>query len=167
MDLFYSGYDATFKTAVANYYPALDWRLLKSQAFQESRFKADAVSPVGAQGVMQIMPGTWSDLVSRGQASGDPFNAVDSIYAGVQYLKAMVDQWTAPRPDMDRLALALASYNAGLGNLLKAQTNQGNPALYADIVKGLQDVTGPANSNETRTYVQLILSYYNRLITGR
>lgn len=156
--------DEHFRRAAELHMPQTDWRWIKAQAFQESRFDPQAVSPVGAQGIMQIMPGTWGDLVKQGKASGDPFNAEDSIDAGVWYLSSLYSQWTAPRPAIDRLALSFASYNAGLGNILSAQRNAGGANSYNKIIKGLKAVTGPNNSHETITYVNRIFGYYNELV---
>lgn len=69
----------------------------------ESGFDNQAVSRAGAQGLMQIMPGTQRDL-----GLNAPFEAEDNIEAGIRYLKMLMDRF----PD---LSLALAAYNAGPG----------------------------------------------------
>ena len=63
--------------------------------------------------------------------------------------------WSSPRPAYDRHLLAMASYNAGFGNLLKAQRACGGGVLYAEIIACLPQITGH-HSNETITYVQRI-----------
>lgn len=73
----------------------------------ESNYNSHAVSPVGAQGLMQLMPGTARDLGVR-----DSFNAEENIRAGVKYLKDLQELYKDDR-------LALAAYNAGAGAVNK------------------------------------------------
>lgn len=136
-----------------------DWRILKAQAFQESSFNPLATSPAGAQGLMQFMPDTWARF-----GSGDPYDAENSIIAAVDYTNYLYNQWKWPRPEIDRICLALASYNAGLGNILKAQKLSGNKSLYSEIIQHLPEVTGQ-HSKETRDYVVKILGYWCSEVT--
>ena len=67
--------------------------------------------------------------------------------------------WSAPRPWQDRHKLALASYNAGFGNLLAAQRACGWPNLYEQIVACLPEITG-RYARETLDYAPRIWRWW-------
>lgn len=160
-----SRYDSLIEEAVGRWWPrGTDWLWWKSQLYQESRLDAAAVSPVGARGLAQFMPGTWADIAPRlGYAGVSPHTARPAIQAGAYYMARLNAQWSSPRTITDRWDLARASYNAGLGNLLKAQKACGSPAPYAEIIACLPAITG-ANSVETVTYVDRIHRWYRQLL---
>ena len=82
---------------------SVDPALVREVARQESGFHACAVSPKGAQGLMQLMPTTQAQLDVR-----DPFNPQESLSAGAKLLKQLLDRYQGD------LALALSAYNAGM-----------------------------------------------------
>ena len=73
----------------------------------ESNGNAHAVSPRGALGLMQIMPGTWVELSARYDLGIDPLDPHANILAGAAYLREMLDRFG--------LVGFLAAYNAGPG----------------------------------------------------
>jgi hypothetical protein len=75
---------------------------------QESHFSSRIVSPKGARGLMQLMPGTSARFGVR-----HPFNPAENISGGTRYLKQLFDQFNG------RVDLVLASYNAGEGAVIK------------------------------------------------
>jgi len=79
---------------------------------KESRFHTRAVSPKGALGLMQLMPGTARRLGVR-----KPFDAAENIRAGTQYMRELMDLFGG------KVDLVLASYNAGEGAVLKYGRN--------------------------------------------
>lgn len=91
---------------------ALVGGLLKTET---GNWDPTAVSPVGAEGLGQFMPGTWQDYGE----GGDPFNPEDSIDATGRYLRDLQDM-VAPvaTTDQERIEFTLAAYNAGPGAVL-------------------------------------------------
>ena len=65
-------FDKEIESAVKRFSPGRDPDLLKAQLWQESRFRVDAVSPVGAQGVAQFMPATWQEQTAKLGIAGSP-----------------------------------------------------------------------------------------------
>jgi soluble lytic murein transglycosylase-like protein len=88
---------------------------LAAQASAESSFDPGAVSPAGAQGMMQIIPEVWSvygtDADGDGQA--DPFTAADSVATSAKFSCYLSRELKPMRGDQTELRLA--AYNAGLG----------------------------------------------------
>ncbi len=82
--------------------------LIEALVWQESRWRAAAISPVGAQGLAQLMPGTARDL---GVDPRDPFQ---NLEGGARYLREQLDRFDG---DIER---ALAAYNAGPGRVIRA-----------------------------------------------
>ena len=82
--------------------------LIEALVWQESRWRANAVSPVGARGLAQLMPGTARDL---GVDPDDPFA---NLEGGARYLREQLDRFDG---DLEK---ALAAYNAGPGRVIRA-----------------------------------------------
>jgi len=84
----------------------LDPALIRAVIRQESAFRPCAVSPKGAMGLMQLMPQTAEQFHVT-----DPFNAMENVSAGAQYLKQLMVRFKGD------LTLSLAAYNAGPGRV--------------------------------------------------
>lgn len=93
----------------------------------ESGGRIDALSPAGAMGLMQLMPGTWAEMRRRLGLGADPYLPRDNILAGTFYLKLMHDRFGYPG--------LFGAYNAG-------------PQRYAEYLAGKRGLP-----LETRAYL--------------
>ncbi|MEM6533777.1 MAG: transporter substrate-binding domain-containing protein [Myxococcota bacterium] len=109
-----SDYDALIKKFSARY--ELDWRLMASLAYQESRFDPKAQSWVGAQGLFQVMPATGREL-----GFVDLKDPEQSTHAGIKYVSYLIGRFEAHLDFRQRVRFALASYNAGFGHVQDAR----------------------------------------------
>ncbi len=82
--------------------------LIEALVWQESRWRANAVSPAGARGLAQLMPGTAREL------GVDPSDPYANLEGGARYLRAQLDRFDG---DVEK---ALAAYNAGPGRVIAA-----------------------------------------------
>lgn len=175
-----SRYDALLKQHAGEL--GWDWRLLASQAYQESRFNPTARSWAGAQGLLQLMPGTARELgVSN---ANDP---AQNVAGAVRHLRGLIETWSSKIPDpSERLRFVLASYNVGTGHVEDAQRltekNGGDPTRWEDVSywllqKSKREVYndpvvkhGFARGLEPVTYVARVLErfdHYRQFVTGR
>ncbi|MFQ5521222.1 MAG: transglycosylase SLT domain-containing protein [Candidatus Methylomirabilia bacterium] len=152
-------YDRYFSKYSKRFFgPSFDWAYFKAQAVAESRLKARAKSRIGAVGVMQIMPATFKEIRRKNPSiRGTREQPRWNIAAGIYYDRVLWKMWKAKRPFQDRINFMLGSFNAGQGNILKAQRlakKEGlNHNLWEAIERTLPNVTG-RYSRETIGYVR-------------
>ena len=125
-----SAYDDWFREYAK--IPGWDWRLIASQAYQESRFNNAAHSWAGAVGIMQIMPRTARELRIN------PRDPRQSIEGACRYLWKLDDRWKKViKSEKDRIPFILAAYNVGLGHVEDArrlaEKNGDDPAVWDDV----------------------------------
>jgi membrane-bound lytic murein transglycosylase F len=154
-------YDKYFKKYSKRFFGVgFRWQFFKAQAVAESHLKPDARSAVGAAGIMQIMPRTYEEIRHKNPyIRGNRLQPRWNIAAGIYYDRTLWNIWKAERPFLDRVRFMFGSYNAGKGNILKAQKaaeSRGlNPNVWLSIQSSLPDVTGN-RSKETIKYVEKI-----------
>jgi membrane-bound lytic murein transglycosylase MltF len=136
----------------------LDYLLMAAQGYQESTLDQGVKSPVGAIGVMQIMPATGKDL-----KVGDITQLEPNIHGGVKYMRFMMDEYFKDEPmdDLNKGLMTFAAYNAGPGRLrqLRRETEKRglNPNLWFGNV---ERIASERIGRETVTYVSNIYKYY-------
>jgi membrane-bound lytic murein transglycosylase MltF len=136
----------------------LDYLLMAAQGYQESTLDQNVKSPVGAIGVMQVMPPTGREL-----KVGDITKVDANIHAGVKYMRFMMDQYFKDEP-MDTLnkgLMTFASYNAGPGRIRQLRNEAGKRGLDRNVWFGnVERVASERIGRETVTYVSNIYKYY-------
>ena len=143
----------------------VDYLLMAAQGYQESTLDHSVRSPVGAIGVMQVMPPTGKEL-----NVGDITEIEPNIHAGVKYMRFMMDQYFKDEP-MDNLnkgLMTFAAYNAGPGRLRQLRRETEKRGLDPNVWFGnVERVASERIGRETVTYVSNIYKYYitYRLLT--
>lgn len=134
---------------------------------QESGFNANAVSPVGAMGLMQLMPTTVKHIKSASPVKiASAFDPKQNMAAGTWYLRSLYNQFKG-FPEESRWQLALASYNGGIGRVYHA-INQVSTAKKKPRTKVSFAEISAQLPRETRNYVPAVMShraYYRRHLT--
>jgi membrane-bound lytic murein transglycosylase MltF len=145
-----------FKKYGAQY--KMDYLLMAAQGYQESTLDHTVKSPVGAIGVMQVMPPTGKQLNVGDITKVDP-----NIHAGVKYMRFMIDQYFANEPmdDLNKGLMAFASYNAGPGRIRQLRREAEKRGLNPNVWFGnVERVASERIGRETVTYVSNIFKYY-------
>jgi len=106
------------------------------------------------------MPKTFEEIKYKNASiKGSSLQPKWNIAAGIYYDRAIWKLWKAKRPFMDKLSFMFGSYNAGKGNIIKAQRiakkTGMNPNAWSSIEKTLSTITGK-HSKETIGYVNKI-----------
>ena len=128
------------------------WSLAHGITRQESSFDRYAVSHAGARGMMQLMPGTAREQAGKMGVGYDPSRLTSdpnyNIMLGSAYFQRMLNTWDGSIP------LAVASYNAGAGNVRKWVDRFGDPRRPgADVLGWIEQIP----FSETKGYVQRVI----------
>ena len=136
----------------------VDWLLMAAQGYQESALNQNAKSPVGAIGVMQLMPATGKDM-----KVGDITETEANIHAGIKYMRFMVGRYydKEPMTKLDKALFAFASYNAGAGRISQLRKRAAKRGLDPNVwFQNVEYVAAEKIGQETVTYVSNIYKYY-------
>lgn len=135
-----------------------------AQVHQESRWRANARSPVGAQGLAQFMPATtrWIGGMDKSLAARAPYNPTWALRALVVY-----DKWLYQRVkainDCERMAFAMSAYNGGLGWVYKRKRRSKKPWVCFGATCRINPGIKPSNQRENQRYSELILLRHEKL----
>jgi len=163
-------YTELFKQAARD--TGFDWKLLAAVGYQESHWDPTAVSPTGVRGLMMLTNPTASEM-----GVADRTDAAQSIDGGARYLRSIKDRLPDSITGDDRLYMAMAAYNVGLGHLYDArkiaEMRGGDPDRWQDVRAALpllqerewhsQTRHGYARGGEPVIYVRNIRRYYEMI----
>ncbi len=176
---FSKGYISKYDYLFKKYAPTIgwDWRLMAAQAYQESRFRPNAKSWVGARGLMQIMPSTARGYRTKVSQLNNPEVSVKVASLLLDDLDGYLRKYVPS--DKERIKFVIAAYNVGIAhvydaialakkygldptvwenNVAKALLMKMNPKYYNDpVVK-----YGYCRATETVNYVDKITSFYEQ-----
>ena len=136
----------------------LDYLLMLAKGYQESRLDQRVRSPVGAIGVMQLMPATGRSL-----NVGDIRQVEPNIHAGIKYSRKLMDEYLGNEPmdDLNKGFFTLASYNAGPTRIRQLRREAGRRGLDPNVWFGqVERITSERIGRETVSYVSSIYKYY-------
>lgn len=150
----------------------VDWRLLAAIGYQESHWRAQAVSPTGVRGIMMLTQATADYL-----GLDDRLDPANSIFGGARYYARQTERVADTVAEPDRTWMALAAYNVGFNHIKDARTlvewHGGDPDTWVDMREALPLLAqrkwysrlpyGYARGWEPVLYVNNIRAYYNIL----
>ena len=159
---------------------AFDWKLIAAIIHQESRFRPHVVSPVGAYGLMQLMPSVAKTYkINFSKLASPDLN----IATGTKYFRWIYNHFDKPEfSEEDKIKLSLAAYNAGIGHIYDARAlarkYKLDPNVWTDNVEAMllnkssrKYYTDPVVKHghcrglETQVYVRNIMQYYSTIRT--
>ncbi|GAA0573124.1 membrane-bound lytic murein transglycosylase MltF [Halomonas salifodinae] len=164
------GYAPLFREAARE--TGFDWKLLAALGYQESHWDPEATSPTGVRGLMMLTLPTAEEM-----GVADRLDPGQSVDGGARYLRGIKERLPESIEEPDRLWMALAAYNVGLGHLYDArriaEQRGGDPDRWADVREALpllqkrewysQTRHGYARGGEPVIYVRNIRRYYEIL----
>ncbi len=152
-----------------------DWRLLAAMCYQESGFDPQAVSSMGAMGLMQLMPFTADAM---GVPRDKRFDPEQNIAASARYIRKVSQSFSDIRDAEERIKFTLAAYNGGSGHVRDAQTlarKYGrNHQVWQEVAPYILHLAEPQyyrdpdvkcgymRGSETEAYVRLIMNRWDQ-----
>lgn len=164
-------YDETFRKYSKRFFgPAWDWKLFKAQAMAESSLQSDALSRVGARGLMQLMPATYQAIVTQRPEFGSIDDPEWNIAAGIYHDRYLWRLWSKDVTEAERRAFMFGSYNAGQGTIARAVDMARDERLDHSLWPNIETVAPRVprwRYQETLSYVRRIDTYYEALHNSR
>jgi len=145
-----------FKKYAADY--RTDYLLMMAKGYQESGLNQDAKSPVGAIGVMQLMPATGAEM-----KVGDIHKEAPNIHAGVKYFYQMMTKLygNEPMDDLNKILFTFASYNCGPNRVKQLRAEAAEKGLDPNVwINNVEVIAAVRVGSETVNYVSNIYKYY-------
>ena len=168
-----SAYDDLFRKYSSS--AGWDWRLLAAMSYQESGFDPQAVSSMGAMGLMQLMPSTADAM---GVPRDKRFDPEQNISASARYIRKVSQSFSDIKDAEERIKFTLAAYNGGVGHVQDAQTltrKAGrNHQVWQEVAPYILRLSEPRyyrdpdvlngymRGSETEAYVRLIMNRWNQ-----
>ena len=161
-------YDDTFRKYSKRFFGVgFDWHYFKAQGLAESGLDPQARSPVGARGIMQLMPGTYAMIK---KARSEQFGSIEdpewNIAAGILYNRDLWHVWSDNPDEQERLRFMFGSYNAGPGTIKRATNVARTRQLNDKTWRSVEEVAPAVQRwryKETLPYVKKIEGNYRTL----
>jgi membrane-bound lytic murein transglycosylase MltF len=135
-----------------------DELMLVAQGYQESQLDQSTLSPTGAIGLMQVLPGTGREM-----AVGNIRQAKANVHAGTKYMRLMIDKYlnNATFGEQNRALFAFACYNAGSARIARLRSEAKKEGLNENVwFDNVERVAAHRIGQETVRYVRNIYKYY-------
>ena len=137
------------------------WKLVAAVSYQESQWNINARSHTGVKGLMQITEDTADFL-----GIDDRSHPVQSLYGGTKYLNYLLSQQPKHLSERERIALALAAYNMGLGALRQTQEEAKKSGLNPNDWFQIRKLIPNPKGKETISFVSRVLAYWDFIKIG-
>jgi membrane-bound lytic murein transglycosylase MltF len=136
----------------------MDYLLMMAEGFQESGLNQNVKSPVGAIGVMQLMPATGKEM-----NVGDITQQDTNINAGIKYFHQMEDKYfgNEPMDDLNKVLFTFAAYNCGPNRVKQLRAEAASKGLDPNVwINNVEVIAASRIGMETVSYVSNIYKYY-------
>ena len=136
----------------------MDYLLMMAEGFQESGLNQTVKSPVGAIGVMQLMPATGKEMNVGDITQQDP-----NIHAGIKYFHQMEEKYfgNEPMDELNKVLFTFAAYNCGPGRVKQLRAEAATKGLDPNVwINNVEVIAAARIGMETVTYVSNIYKYY-------
>jgi len=159
-------YDEHFRKYSKRFFGVgFDWKWFKAQAIAESSLRDDVKSWVGAKGIMQIIPRTFTEIQEKNPSFININEPRWNIAAGIYYDNQQYLRWRDISASDDRLSFMFASYNAGRGTILSAQKvskQEGYPGNSWIHIEAVAPKVPRWRHDETLGYIKKIFILMNK-----